>query len=242
MHRMQFLGVDACKGGWFAAILEEDQAKWALYESFADLVANHKQMQACFVDIPIGLPDRGSREADAEARKALPSYLKSSIFNVPVRKAVYAPTKAEAKSINQKLTGKSLSEQSLGISMKIREVDEVLQKWPKIRSRVYESHPETCFIRMAGVQTQYRKKDLLGGLERLRIIRNFLPKIEEFLIAVRKEHSQSVIGSDDVLDSFILAVTAKECKGSPRFFPQGQNEPPKDETGLPMAIWFHEMS
>ena len=65
----------------------------------------------------------GTREADQEARNALPSKLKSCVFNTPVRKAVYAGTKIEAKSINEKLSGKSLSEQSLGLIGKIWEVD-----------------------------------------------------------------------------------------------------------------------
>lgn len=239
---MKYVGVDGCKGGWIAVGLDENRVEWDVFDSFAGIFDNHNDLQVCFVDMPIGLPASGNREADSAARKALPSHLKGSIFNVPVRSAVYAASKSEAKSINEKLTGKSLSEQSLGIVPRIREVDEFLQKRTDLQEQVFESHPETCFIRLSGADTRYRKKDFLGELKRFRIIRNFVPNLEDILISIRNDHPQSKVGNDDVLDAFILALTARECKGTPRFFPEGLKTPPRDETGLPMAIWYHEMA
>ena len=78
-------------------------------------------------------------------------------------------------------------------------------------------------------------------MERFRIIRKFIPGLEPFMVAVRKAHPRSRVASDDVLDSCILAVTARECGGAPKFLPTGSDEPPRDETGLPMAIWYHEI-
>lgn len=242
---MKYVGVDGCKGGWLAISLGESEhegIEWSLFETFAQLWSNCNDAQYLFVDIPVGLAGAGTREADQEARRALSSCLKSSIFNTPVRKAVYAATKAEAKSINQKLSGKSLSEQSLGIMKKILEVDRFIQAHAEGRVKIFESHPEVCFGALAGQPLSYGKKDLLGGLERLKIIRNFVPNAEEILVSVRKMHVRSKVEGDDVLDACILALTARECKGNPMFFPAGRSEPPRDETGLPMAIWYHACS
>ena len=69
-------------------------------------------------------------------RNALPSHLKSSVFNTPVWKAVYAETKAEAKSINEKLSGKSLSEQYMDITKMVLETDRFLQSQSEYRGGI----------------------------------------------------------------------------------------------------------
>ncbi len=239
---MKYMGVDGCRGGWFAVSLEKGSVKWSLCETFARLLDNHNDADCVFVDIPIGLPAAKTREADQEARRYLPSHLKSCVFNTPVRPAIHAASKGEAKSINKKLTGKSLSEQSLGLIKKIAEVDSVLQTRPEFRHTVFESHPEICFALLAGHPPGYGKKDFLGCLERFKTIRNLVPDLKDVLVSVRKSHPCSMVKCDDVLDSFALALTARGCKGKPSFFPVGSDEPPRDETGLPMAIWYHNFT
>ena len=240
IHAMRYVGVDACKVGWFAVRLGGDGPEYRVCGTFAEVWDWTGEDAILFVDIPIGLPDRGARLADREARQALPAHLKSTIFNTPVRRAVYAGSKEEARQINRQLSGKSLSEQSLGIMKKIKDVDSFLQVHPEAVGVVFESHPETCFGRLAGRFPAHGKKDLLGGMERFRIVREFIPNLEDFLVAVRRDHPRSRVASDDVLDGCILAVTARECGGTPRFLPAGSDGPPRDETGLPMAIWYHE--
>ena len=237
---MWYVGVDACKGGWFAAGLGPDGVRTALCPAFADVWERFCPIGRLFVDMPVGLPERGSRAADAEARRALPSRLKSSIFNVPVRGAVYAPEKAEAKSINEQLSGKSLSEQSLGLILKIREVDAWLQVRPDRREAVFESHPEVCFGRLGRGYPAHAKKDFLGGLERLRIVEHFIPDAESVLAEARSRHTRTVVAADDMLDALILAVAARESGERPCFFPSGADRPETDATGLPMAIWYPE--
>lgn len=239
---MKYVGIDACKSGWVAVILGEDREVCEVYSTIADMWNSHKDAQRIFIDIPVGLAAHGDRLADAEMRRALPRGFKSSIFNTPVRDAVHARSKGAAKSINKKLTGKSLSEQSLGICQKIREVDLWLQDNRSAWERIHESHPEACFYLCAGHALGYGKKDFLGSLERLRIIEKHIPRAERMLMSVRNEHSRTNVAADDVLDAMILAVTARECKGVPHFFPAGLDEPPRDETGLPMAIWYHDFT
>jgi predicted RNase H-like nuclease len=215
--------------------------KFTVRDSFAEVWEWAGEGASLFVDIPIGLPAEGSRQADREARQALPAHLKSTIFNTPVRRAVYAGSKEEARQINRQLSGKSLSEQSLGIMKKIKDVDSFLQAHPDSVPSVFESHPETCFGRLTARFPAHGKKDLLGGMERFRITREFIPNLEPFMVSVREGHARSKVASDDILDGCILAVTARECGGNPRFLPAGLDAPPRDETGLPMAIWYHEI-
>ena len=117
---MRYVGVDACRAGWFAVLLGGDGPEFRVCESFAEVWAWAGQGARLFVDIPVGLPAEGTRRADREARQALPAHLKSTLFNTPVRRAVYAESKEEARRINRQLSGKSLSEQSLGIMKKLR--------------------------------------------------------------------------------------------------------------------------
>lgn len=235
---MIFAGIDGCKCGWVAVALDGEAVRWLVADSFSEAISLLGDDCSIFVDMPIGLPATGSRVADGEARNALPSHLKSSIFNIPVRKAVYAETKAEAKSINKKLSGKSLSEQSLGLVSKIRDVDVFFQQHAERHQSIFESHPEICFGHLGEGYPSYAKKDLLGGLERLKILEKYIPSIENVLVEIRKKYPRTKVAADDVLDAAILAAANRKCMGRPRCFPLGNDTPPRDETGLPMAIWY----
>lgn len=235
---MRYVGVDGCKAGWLAVEFDGTDLSWVLFSEFEALLGNYADGCCLFVDIPIGLPSSGTREADAVARKLLPSHLKSSIFNTPVRAAVYASDKVSAKTINKKLSGKSLSEQSLGIARNIMDVDQALQSRKEAWSRVFEAHPEVCFQQLGGAPLRYAKKDLLGGLERLRILDKFTDGSEGLLASVRETCPRTTVSGDDVLDACVLAVAAWKSRGKPRCLPLENDGPPQDETGLPMAIWF----
>lgn len=239
---MGYGGIDGCKIGWVVAAYDGKTARCQVCQTFEEAVAACDSMKCVFIDMPIGLSSDGNRQADVEARNFLPSHLKSSIFNTPVRDAVHARNKDEAKSINQKLTGKSLSEQSLGLFKKITEVDNFLQSQHSARKIFHEAHPEVRFSKYAGRPLKYGKKDLPGGLERLRILMQHIPEAEGILHAVRETHPPSKVAADDILDGLILALSAWGSKGQPQFFPAALDTPPTDETGLEMAIWFHDFA
>lgn len=155
---MRYVGVDACKAGWLAVGLDRESPAALVCETFPEVWQWAGDGALLFVDIPIGLPAEGTRAADRAARQALPGHLKSTIFNTPVRRAVYAESKEVAREVNRKLAGKSLSEQSLGIMRKIKDVDSFLQTRPEARGSVFESHPETCFGRLTGRFPAHGKK------------------------------------------------------------------------------------
>ncbi len=96
--------------------------------------------------MPIGLPDRGHRQADVLARAAIgPPW--PSVFMTPVRQAVLAADHATAAAINRELTGHGISLQAFALKPKLFQVEQWVRETP---ARVVEIHPEVCFARLAG--------------------------------------------------------------------------------------------
>ncbi|ADU64203.1 MAG: DUF429 domain-containing protein [Pseudodesulfovibrio sp.] len=245
---MKGVGIDGCRGGWFA-VWTGDGARWecALYPDMAAVWRDHSDAAVLFADIPVGLPDQGTRLADGLARQRL-GPRGASVFNVPARQAALAmgredtPSavrKAAARDANRKLSGKSLSEQSLCIVPKILEVDAFLLATPEARGRVFEAHPEVCFSLAGGAPMVYSKKEFLGGLERLRLVEQRIADAQAMLADARGRYPRTAVATDDMLDAMILAASAACCQGRPTPMP---DPPERDGTGLPMAIWYHDFN
>ena len=103
------------------------------------------------IDMPIGLPEAGSRVCDREARRQVGAR-RSSVFPAPSRSALSATTFAET-------TG--LSIQSWNLVPKIREVDDAWQP------RMVEAFPELVFTVLAGAPMTHNKRSPDGHAERL---------------------------------------------------------------------------
>ena len=166
---MDVLGVDGCRGGWVGALwlagCPEPLVLGA--RGFGALVREATRARSgtggpevVGVDIPIGLPDAGPREADRLARQALPGRA-SSVFSTLVRPAYEAPDYAAARSVAVELTGRSASAQAFALGRKILEVDAWLGQHPQ--TRVVEVHPEVSFAAMnRRVPIAAGKKTLAG--------------------------------------------------------------------------------
>ena len=100
------------------------------------------RLSSCGIDIPIGLPDSGSRRCDIEARKMI-GERRSSVFPAPVRGLLGAATYEEAVARSRAIHGKSLSKQAFAILPKIEEVDRLMT--PERQCHLVEVHPEACF-------------------------------------------------------------------------------------------------
>ncbi|NDV18173.1 DUF429 domain-containing protein [Pseudodesulfovibrio sp. JC047] len=233
---MKHVGIDGCKKGWFAVWTTNTHWFFELYPTFEAVWQAHSNAALLLVDMPVGLPETGTRQADTLTRHQL-GPRKSSLFNTPVRSAVYARSKQAAKVQNRQLSGKSLSEQSLSIIPKIRELDQVMQSFPDARSKCFEAHPERCFASLGGEPQPFSKKDIVGIMDRVALLETHIPGLREFIAAVRTTHPMSHVAGDDILDACVLAVTAQRGKAGLRPIP----DPPEiDATGLPMAIWFND--
>src|SRR5437899_2247078 len=92
MSNKRVLGIDACKTGWVGIGLSGGTVHPYHGTHISDLVADAEgdgPIDVVAIDIPIGLPDSGRRQADTLARQAAgPRW--ASVFITPVREALEA--------------------------------------------------------------------------------------------------------------------------------------------------------
>ena len=115
------------------------------------------------VDIPIGIPEAGTRAADVQARD-LAGERRASVFMTPVREAIVEPSHALAVDINRRIAGKGISRQAHGLRTRILEAAPVAQR----DDRIYEAHPELSFAALAGGEPLAAPKVSWDGQHRRR--------------------------------------------------------------------------
>jgi len=233
-----FVGADGCKVGWFTVgLTEETNWKVQVFPDISSLWDQCRDARLILIDVPIGLrnSDSSERRCDKEARKLLGRPRGSSVFPVPCRDAVYADA-TKASDINERLTGRKLSRQALGIIHKIREVDQLLTVDKNARSLIKEIHPELCFWALnSGRPMRYHKKDERGLLERRQVLRGVCSFADD-LVDHALEKNRGKATEDDILDALVAAVTASKSIYGLSLIP----DPPEiDSKGLLMQMAYH---
>ena len=234
---MFVVGVDGCRGGWLAVKLIVDGA-WEVkvFASFSQLWSAYEDASLILVDIPIGLlDDAHGRPCDWIARKVLgPRY--RSVFPVPCRPAIYAPTYDEAIKINERLTRKRIFQATWNIIPKIRQVDELLLKDYKARNTVREVHPEVLFWALAGQRPMVFNKTADAGFkERLQVLQTIYPQINNMLSDGINCLRPQEFSRDDLMDALSAAVTASFGRNRLHTLP---SQPGRDSFGLPMEMVY----
>jgi predicted RNase H-like nuclease len=219
------IGIDACKSGWIAVVLRRDAPAEAHYLPSIDVVGSLvPDAEVVAVDIPIGLPTTGFRAADREARRFVGG---SSVFQVPCRAVLEAPTHAEATARSVEWCGIGISRQAYGLGPKIFEVEAWIRTAP---CGVYEVHPEVAFAVLLGRRPGASKKTWAGMIERREALAGQ---------GIRLDHATGLAASraavDDMLDAGVAAWSGRRILDrSARSFP----DPPEvDGAGRPVAIW-----
>ncbi|NYG06971.1 putative RNase H-like nuclease [Phycicoccus badiiscoriae] len=224
------LGVDACAAGWVGAILDPNapRPRIAVAASIGALVEAVRQtldLQAVAIDIPIGLPDDSTRQADVLARKALKGKA-STVFTTLTREAYEQETRAAADTANRARSGQGVGAQAFRLRDKVLEVDAWVRSRPTVA--VFEAHPELSFAIMAGAPIRAAKRTDEGRAARLAAL------------AAAGIASPSVLkgdgyAADDVLDACAAAWTAaRRTTGLARSLPE---TPETFSDGIPAAIW-----
>jgi predicted RNase H-like nuclease len=237
------VGIDSCKRagkyqGW-AAFWQQtgDNYGFGVYHTITDLMTEHYDADCLLIDIPIGLPETKQiavARPDQELRDRLQGK-KASVFNTPCRQAVYCPDKQEAKTLNLQFLGKSLSEQSLGFSPKIREVDQFLFTNPQYIGRLRESHPEYNFaVLNHGRPLISKKSEECGMNERKLVLSQYFRHTEQALQEITSQYPKLL--TDDFVDAMVLAVIGH--MGMQNGFATIPEQPKKDSRGLPMEIVY----
>ncbi|HET9021771.1 MAG TPA: DUF429 domain-containing protein [Ornithinibacter sp.] len=222
------LGVDGCRGGWVGAVLVPGapRPRVVVAPTIAELVEavrGEVDVKVVGIDIPIGLPDSGIRQADVLARRELRGRA-SSVFTTLTRSAYLAPTRAEADPVNRGLSGQGVGAQAFSLRARVLEVDSWVRSRPTVE--VLEVHPEVSFAAMRG-RALPGKRTAEGQQARL-----------EALAAAGVARPSVLSGSgyavDDVLDACAVAWTAaRRASGLSRALP----DPPEVfSDGIPAAI------
>lgn len=231
-------GVDGCPGGW-AVVAVSAQGELSPEAAFAPSLRECVAEGAVVaVDMPIGLPERiegPGRRAEQAVRPHLGAR-QSSVFSIPSRAAVYAPTYEDAcaAALATSNPPRKVSRQAFNLFPKIRELDRLLT--PQTTKHVFECHPELAFWRLNGGRPMPTPKRVKGVA-----MRDGLSERIDLLIANGYgasffDRSASLkIPLVDLVDAAVVALMARRIAcGQAQPFP---NPPDRDEKGIPIAIW-----
>jgi predicted RNase H-like nuclease len=190
-------GVDGCPRGWIAAVWGPDGVEWRVTPlSFEALLRALPDAERIAVDVPIGCGP--SRLCDAEA-KAMLGPARSSVFPIPAREVLEAPTYADALAVAAARGEKGISIQTWYIK------DRVLDATAHAAadSRVVEAHPEVSFLRLAEVPLP-PKKSAAGVGARLAVLGKVFGDVPALLATCPRPAT-----ADDALDALACAWTAR---------------------------------
>lgn len=235
----QYVGIDGCRNGWIAAILDNRNLRIERYETILDIMREFPTADSYLIDMAIGLPEcseESEKRPDKAARKELGKY-GSTVFPIPCRQAIMVdPNDPQAvvkmRELNHSVLGKSLSAQSINIIPKIRELDEFLDDHREYKNVLCESHPELCFTRLNGKALMVNKKTTDGLEERRSILEKYIEKGMMDGIRVRAKELRCM--PDDIMDAACLAVSAAlKAHGMCETIPE---KPDEDSRGLEMQM------
>lgn len=234
-------GVDGCRAGWIALALlpGHTRPQTLIRASFGDLVDELGPGAILAVDMPMGLPDRisGPGRGPEQAIRPHLGARRSSVFAIPARAAVEAPSYHEACNLAQQTSDppRKVSKQAFFLFGKIREIDRLLQADPGLRDRIFECHPEFAFCRLNGMVALTTRKKIRGvvnpaGLaERTGLLARH--GIDPDSLAAPPPRGAAM---DDLVDAAVNLVMAKRyMKGLTAPFPA---KPARDRYGITIAI------
>lgn len=201
------VGVDACPFGWFVTVLEDDSVRTEAYESFGEAYQTYSEAGRILVDIPIGLPTDSRRRCDEQARELL-GCRGLSVFYPPCPSAARCDDYEKANEEHRDRVGHGLSQQAYSIREKILEVDAVVDD--RYDGLVRESHPELCFAALNDQPIAYPKASEIGRELRLALLNRELDDAESCYHDARERYLLKEVRRDDILDSMVLAVAARE--------------------------------
>ena len=195
-------GVDGAKGAWLVATSVGADVGFVLAETFADVVATADALDiACVgVDMPIGLPVAGPREADIEARARL-GHRRSTLFPPPVAATVDAVDYVDACARSRAASGKALSKQAWNLMPMIRDLRGSAAGQPG--DRFIEVHPESTFCALVGSPLP-SKKTAAGVGARLACLRPHVDHLDDLLGSAPEG-----VAVDDALDALAAMVGAR---------------------------------
>jgi predicted RNase H-like nuclease len=226
---MRAVGVDACRSGWVAIVLDDGQFTAAhIAASLEQIVAACPAAAVIGADMPLGLLQRGWRQADELAAARLGAY-RSRVFRMPPRAVWDATSHREAAGLCRQLTDPpaGFSVQAWGLKAKLRQAAELRARLPH---QLFEVHPELSFAAVnGGMPIAASKKTWNGQMTRRTLLADMGIHLPGDLAEA------GTVQADDILDAAAAAWSASRiASGHAVSLP----DPPQlDEAGYPIAIW-----
>ena len=224
-------GVDGCRVGWIVAVTAaEGPAPILSIEVVSHIGAvfdrvRSGELAAVGIDMPIGLPEAGSRACDTLTRARL-GPRRSSVFPTPPRALLGSADHAEALRRSRAIDGRGISIQAFNLLPKIAEVDAAID--PELTTAVVEAHPESAFAELAGAPLASTKRTADGRAVRLALLREPFPDSGDVLTTRARGAA-----ADDVLDAAAAAWSARRwAAGTALVLGDGS----LDRRGLPMRV------
>jgi predicted RNase H-like nuclease len=220
-------GVDGYKNRWVAAVdLGNGRTEIRPPCSFADLLSDDA-FDLIVVDIPIGLPNKGARQADVGARAIL-GKRQVCVFPAPIRPILDCHDRETASAVQFKIEEKKVNVFQWAIVPKVRDVDRLVRERERRRGRIREGHPEVTFTIMND-EPLLSKKTPEGQKQRRSLLSRYFSDLDLQLDALPQ--SALII---DILDAYAMLWTARRIRnGCERRFPEAVE---LDPFGLKMEI------
>ncbi|MEB3321681.1 MAG: DUF429 domain-containing protein [Synechococcaceae cyanobacterium] len=228
----RLLGVDGCRAGWLAVehAPGADLAEATLHPTARSL-ADTPGWAWIAIDIPIGLPERGCRTCDLQARQLL-GPRRSSVFPAPIRAVLPARSHGEACALSRKVQNAGIPVQAFHLLGKIGQVDRLLRSEPARAKRMVESHPEVAFLVWNGGRPmRHPKRTAAGRAERLALVEQLHPGS---FAHIRSRFRRRDVADDDILDALALLRTAGRLARGEALLLGAPGD--RDGRGLPMRI------
>jgi predicted RNase H-like nuclease len=227
---VQVVGVDAWRGGWVAVVLEDGLVSATRPAATLDQITNdYPDAAAIGVDMPLGLVERGWREADRLGAARLRAH-RSRLFMVPPRAVWLAATHEEAVLRCRQLTDPpaGCSRQAWGLREKLLPANELYARLP---GRLFEVHPEISFAELnGGAPVAPGKKTWNGQMARRALLAGAGIGLPDNLADAGN------IPPDDILDAGAVAWSAARiAAGQASSLP---HPPQTGADGAAIAIWF----
>jgi len=239
-------GVDGCRAGWIAAMLNLESGEWCFHyaASLAAIADAPQRSKVIAIDMPMGFLERaepGGRACEREARRLLKGKT-SSVFAVPVRAVLASPTYLHALAANRASSdhGLGLSKQAWHLVPKMCELDALLESRAALRKRVFEAHPELAFARLnEGAPVLASKKTEEGRRQRLALLAAAgFKQADSRWAEHRTAHKlrRADVADDDAYDALAVCVTARRiARHDAIVLP---SKPGRDSRGIEMAVRY----
>lgn len=223
---MVAVGLDGFRNGWVAVSIDGRKRQLCFLESITGLLRLPYDM--AMIDMPIGLPQKGYRDCDLEAQRTLGEN-GSRVFTGARRPLLGFENRSEAHRWFKDQGEPGVSCQLWCLTKKMKEIDEFMSLQRQEMTR--ETHPELVFQRLNKGRPLAPKKTSQGLRERRDLIHaEGFTSINEWITVLRIGTGAK---ADDVLDACACAIAARDLSARLPY-----TNPPADERGLKMEMWF----